>query len=104
MENINLAQNLKEELSKGVVAFTYEKKDGTHRDAYGTRNLDIVKMVDGTMPNGNGTERTGTIPYWDMEACGWRSCKEDSVLEVRKTMSQDEYRELLTKQGYETSE
>ena len=46
---------IKERLSSGDVHFTYRKKDGTEREAYGTRNLDIITRHD-AIPSGNGSE------------------------------------------------
>lgn len=66
------AEQIKETLSSGDVRFTYRKKDGTEREAYGTRNTDII-MLNDAMPSGNGSEKDGVITYYDIDAKGWRS-------------------------------
>lgn len=66
------AEQIKETLSSGDVRFTYRKKDGTEREAYGTRNTDIITLND-AMPSGNGSEKNGVITYYDIDAKGWRS-------------------------------
>ena len=63
---------IKERLSSGDVHFTYLKKDGTEREAYGTRNLDIITLQ-GAIPSGNGSEKGGVIAYYDLDSQGWRS-------------------------------
>ena len=47
-------ESIKEVLASGDVYFTYRKKDGTEREAYGTRNTGIIKDHNAT-PVGTGT-------------------------------------------------
>ena len=70
---------IKERLASGDVHFTYRKKDGTEREAYGTRNTDIITMND-AMPSGNGKEKTGVITYYDLTSKGWRSFKTENFI------------------------
>lgn len=70
---------IKNRLALGDVHFTYRKKDGTEREAYGTRNTDIITIND-AMPSGNGTEKTGVITYYDLNAKGWRSFKTENFI------------------------
>ena len=41
-------ESIKEVLASGDVYFTYRKKDGTEREAYGTRNTGIIKDYNAT--------------------------------------------------------
>ena len=70
---------IKNRLASGDVHFTYRKKDGTEREAYGTRNTDIVTIND-AMPSGNGSEKTGVITYYDLNTKGWRSFKVENFI------------------------
>ena len=67
------AKILREELKKRVVRFTYLKKDGTKRQAIGTRNLALAEERLGeTIPAPKG-EYENENAYYDLEAKGWRS-------------------------------
>lgn len=65
-------EQIKETLKDGIVEFQYTKKDGSVRDAKGTRNTGLLEHY-GATPNGNGTEKEGVITYYDIDANGWRS-------------------------------
>ena len=58
------------------VAFTYEKKDGTLRKAYGTLK-DIGQFVNGT---GKASEKV--FHYWDLEAVAFRCFKVENLVTV----------------------
>lgn len=87
----NLAQELREALNKGMVSFSYEKANGEWREARGTRNPQGLGYVGGTLPKGTGTEKVGVIAYWDLDAEGWRSCKEDKIIAINSTMAVEQY-------------
>ena len=70
---------IKERLSSGDVHFTYRKKDGTEREAYGTRNLDII-IRHNAIPSGNGSEKGGVITYYDLDSNGWRSFRIENFI------------------------
>lgn len=70
---------IKNRLASGDVHFTYRKKDGTEREAYGTRNTDIITIND-AMPSGNGSEKAGVITYYDLNSNGWRSFKVENFI------------------------
>ena len=70
---------IKERLSSGDVHFTYRKKDGTEREAYGTRNIDIITQQ-GAIPSGNGSEKSGVIAYYDLDSKGWRSFRIENFI------------------------
>jgi len=83
-----LAQELRERLNQGVVYFKFTKTDGTERIATGTR---LASEVGGEAPTGRGTEAVGVIAYWDLDKNAWRSCREDSVVELIKLQSIERY-------------
>ena len=76
-----MVEKLKTAMAEGPVKFTYLKKDGSTREAIGTRNPQILEEV-GYEYKGNGVEKSGVVSYWDMEKCAWRACREDSIISV----------------------
>ena len=70
---------IKERLTSGSVHFTYLKKDGTEREAYGTRNPETIKDYNAT-PSGTGTEKIGVITYYDLDSKGWRCFKIENFI------------------------
>lgn len=56
------------------VCFTYEKKDGTLRRAYGT-----LKGV-GQFIKGTGRTSTGVFHYWDLEAVAFRCFRVENFI------------------------
>lgn len=62
--------------SSDEVVFTYEKKDGTLRRAYGTLK-NIAQFVKGT-----GTTSEKVFHYWDLEAVGFRCFKVENLVAV----------------------
>ena len=80
LSDFNITEGaIKEVLASGDVYFTYRKKDGTEREAYGTRNTRIMKDHNAT-PTGNGTEKAGVIAYYDLESEGWRCFKIENFI------------------------
>ena len=72
-------ESIKEVLASGAVYFTYRKKDGTERGAYGTRNTGIIKDHNAT-PVSTGTEKIGVITYYDLDSNGWRCFKIENLI------------------------
>lgn len=93
MVDKNLAQELREALNHGMVSFSYEKMNGEWREAHGTRNPQGIELVEGELPKGTGTEKEGTIAYYDLDVNAWRSCKEDKIIAINKVYSIKEYQE-----------
>lgn len=62
---------LKNLLKVGPVGFAYRKKTGELRIAKGTTNLDLIP--EGSHPNGNGSTKSNTHAYWDLNVEGWRA-------------------------------
>lgn len=68
------ALRMKQELSNGVVNFSYVKvSTGEIRNASGTR--DIANIPAAFHPKGTSTkpETTNVVSYFDLDAQGWRS-------------------------------
>jgi len=74
MNNQITPGELKNLLSEGKVKFSFEKLDGTLREAEGTTNLEMVPK--GQHPRG-GTGPTGTC-FFDLEKSAWRCISLDS--------------------------
>ena len=69
-------------LRSDVVEFQFEKKDGTIRTAYGTRNPKIISDTLGSLGSTSssgksGASRPGFITYFDMEKKQFRCFAED---------------------------
>lgn len=75
------SQEIKDILSKGEVKFLYEKKDGTIREAFGTRNVLILELHD-AIPTGSKSENDDVIPYFDLDAMAWRSFKVENFMGI----------------------
>lgn len=67
---------LKKAMKQGVVSFAYEKADGTLRKAKGTLNVlrEITRKA--------GTPKTGSFPYFDIEANAFRSFKIENLVVI----------------------
>ena len=61
---------------KESVCFSYEKKDGTLRKAYGTLK-DVGQFIKGT-----GKAAMSVFHYWDTEAVGFRCFKVENLVAV----------------------
>lgn len=72
---------LKEKMRNGAVRFTFTKKDGTARQAYGTLNVETAGDAY-IVPSGRGTEKVGTTAYWDLDKEAWRSFNNDSLISI----------------------
>ena len=80
LSDFNITEEaIKEVLASGDVYFTYRKKDGTEREAYGTRNTNIINEYNAS-PKGNSSEKDGVITYYDIEFEGWRCFKIENFI------------------------
>ena len=73
-------KTFKEALHNGVVEFSYEKKDGTIREARGTLNSEVY----GSENEPKGTGKKGPeniIKYFDLDKEGWRSFDESKMID-----------------------
>lgn len=67
---------LQEKMMEQAVKFSFVKKDGTIRDAIGTRNLALMIQEDGKryeFKTSGKPECPTTLGYWDLEKKAWRS-------------------------------
>ena len=80
--NTNTAKALLALLDKNIVRFTYEKKDGTIRNAIGTRNLCLAcQALNITIPLPK-TGRKNPTAYYDLEKHDWRSFVAENVISI----------------------
>jgi hypothetical protein len=73
-----LIEILREKLAKGIVNFSYVKKDGSLRNACGTL-FGIGHTIKGT---GKGRTCPYTLSYYDVDCKGWRSFIIENLREV----------------------
>jgi hypothetical protein len=75
-----MIHSLKEKMSNGVAHFTFVKKDGAVREAWGTLNSSLVSKY----INGRGVSREffATSAYFDIEKAEWRSFRWESIVQV----------------------
>lgn len=72
-------KEFKESLRNGVVEFSYEKKDGTIREAKGTLNSEVYGEEN--KPKGTGFEvPENIVKYYDLDKEGWRSFNFDKLI------------------------
>lgn len=63
---------LKEQLVKGTVEFSYKKKDGSVRKAKGTLKSELIP--EDSLPKNSKYEAPENVQrYYDVDANGWRS-------------------------------
>ena len=76
---------LKKMLTDEIVHFVFEKTDGTRRDAYGTRAVDVIRRYDTATANQRPQRAfSGTFPYFDIEKQEWRCFKVDRFVMIDK--------------------
>ena len=76
---------LKKMLTEEVVHFVFEKADGTRRDAYGTRAVDVIRRYETAVANQKPQRAfNGTFPYFDIEKGEWRCFKVDRFVMIDK--------------------
>ncbi len=75
-----LIAELKDKLNKGIAHFIFVKKNGDVREAWGTTSPSFVEKY----INGRGVSREvyNTTAFFDIEKCGWRSLRWESVEKV----------------------
>lgn len=67
---------LQEKMMEKAVRFCFKKKDGSIRDANGTRKLDMMVQEDGKryeFKTEGKPECPTTLGYWDLDKKMWRS-------------------------------
>lgn len=76
------AMALREALKKGIVRFTYYKKDGTLREAIGTRNLTLAENKTGVAIPAPKTGIVNENAYYDLDKQAWRSFIPENVVSI----------------------
>ena len=71
-------ESFRDAISNGFARFTYRKKDGTFRQALGTRSSVLIptdKLPKGDMSDGAAMKEDNikAIPYFDLDKNEWRS-------------------------------
>ena len=80
---IRFIAELKKMLTEEIVHFVFEKTDGTRRDAYGTRDIDVIRKYDSGSTNQKPQRAfNGTFPYFDIEKGEWRCFKVDKFVMI----------------------
>jgi len=80
-----LLDELKKRMREDVVHFSFKKKDGSIRQAYGTRDSEVIVRHEGAMlpPQEKRTTPTGgTFPYFDIERQAWRCFKIEGLMDI----------------------
>jgi len=80
-----LLDELKKRMKEDVVHFTFKKKDGTVRSAYGTRVSEVIVRHEGTVlppEEKRPGHSAGTFPYFDIERSAWRCFKLESLMDI----------------------
>ena len=78
-QTLDLAKELKQELRKREVKFSYWKKDGSVREARGTLNSEIYGKDN--EPTGSGRPiPENQVRYYDLDAQGWRSFLSENLI------------------------
>lgn len=76
---LDFAKELKQELRKREVKFSYWKKDGSVREARGTLNSEIYGKEN--EPSGNcRAVPENQVRYYDLNAQGWRSFLAENLI------------------------
>lgn len=68
-------------LDNGTVRFQYIKKDGSNREALGTRNTDLIPKEYQIKDVEDISMKT--VTYFDLEAKGYRSLRIDTMIAVK---------------------
>ena len=78
----NITEKLRDELKKRVVRFTFYKRDGSLREAVGTRNPSVARekySLEIPAPKGDYTNENA---YYDLEKRAWRSFIPQNVASI----------------------
>ena len=63
---------LREILNNGVARFQFRKKDGSIRNALGTRNVDLIPKHE-YVKHVEDINQKKSVVFWDLEECDFRS-------------------------------
>ena len=77
-------EDFRNKLHSGIFRFSYFKKDGSIREAYGTLNPDLIPGASSRQTGGAASAEEGinydTFAYYDLSAAGWRSFRLDNFI------------------------
>jgi len=71
MKNTLSPKALRAKLRRGPFKFSFEKKDGTLREAYGTLNMELIP--ESNRPKTDQSSSPMIVPFYDLEKGAWRS-------------------------------
>jgi len=80
-----LLDELKKRMTEEITHFSFKKKDGTIRQAYGTRTSEVIVRHEGAMlppEEKRPTHSPGVFPYYDIERQAWRSFKVEYLQDI----------------------
>ena len=78
--NATSVRALTKALDTSVVRFYFKKKDGSMREALGTRNLDLIPKEEN--PGHLGDVSNKSTVYWDLEERAYRSVSNSSLVAI----------------------
>ena len=78
--NATNVQALTKALDTSVVRFYFKKKDGSMREALGTRNLNLIPKEENPGHLQNVSDKA--IVYWDLEEGAFRSVSNSSLVAI----------------------
>jgi hypothetical protein len=76
---INTRDNLLPAIELDIVTFTFTKANGSSRIAEGTRNLDIIPVLQHPKGTSTKAKAEGILVFFDWGKQQWRSCKLSSI-------------------------
>ena len=79
----NKISKLREDLSKGAVKFSYMKKDGSVREAFGTTNMNFIP-IEQQPSDPDYIGNPNQIRYYDLDKKEWRSFISDNLETVHE--------------------
>lgn len=80
---------LKKRMGEEVTHFSFVKKDGSLRQAYGTRLSEVIVRHEGAAlpPDGQRHKSGSTFSYFDIERQAWRCFKVESLIDIERGYS-----------------
>ena len=75
------ATQLRNILDNNVARFNFRKKDGSIRNALGTRNIDLIPKHEYVKHCDDISEKKSVV-FWDLEECSFRSLSTNAEVAV----------------------
>ena len=73
-------EDFRDKLRTGIFRFSYFKKDGSIREAYGTLNPDLIPTEHLPKEQEIKNQNFDIFNYYDLSAAGWRSFRLDNFI------------------------